>query len=78
MRCAQLLAVPGEARLRIVQDRSLSELSLDDAPEMEKLARRMNIVGRSGESPGAALRLEYLTQTARVRTIYDRIFPSPG
>ncbi len=64
-----------EARLRIVQDRSLSELSLDDAPEMEKLARRMAMVGKNGESPGAALRIEYLAQTQRVRTIYERMFP---
>ncbi|HEY3359851.1 MAG TPA: bifunctional [glutamate--ammonia ligase]-adenylyl-L-tyrosine phosphorylase/[glutamate--ammonia-ligase] adenylyltransferase [Polyangia bacterium] len=62
-----------ENRLRIVQDRSISELRSDPV-EIEKLARRMGYHDPSAAS-GARLLGDYLTHTGRVRELYRTFFP---
>jgi glutamate-ammonia-ligase adenylyltransferase len=62
-----------ENRLRIVQDRSISELRSDPL-EIDKLARRMGYHEPSGGS-GARLLADYLRHTGRVRDLYRTFFP---
>ena len=62
-----------ENRLRIVQDRSSSELRTDPG-EIDKLARRM---GYNEPQSGGGRRLldDYLIHTGRVRELYRTFFP---
>jgi glutamate-ammonia-ligase adenylyltransferase len=61
-----------ETRLRIVSDRSLSEIP--DAPEdREKLARRLGIEAKDGISAGERFLADYQRLTADVRTLFDTI-----
>jgi glutamate-ammonia-ligase adenylyltransferase len=64
-----------ENRLRIVQDRSISELR-DEPGVVEKLARRM---GYTEPQSGGGERLldDYLMHTGRVRDLYRTFFPVP-
>jgi glutamate-ammonia-ligase adenylyltransferase len=62
-----------ENRLRIVQDRSISELRSDPI-EMDKLARRMGYHEAGG---GARLLADYLRHTGQVRELYRDFFPAP-
>ena len=61
-----------ENRLRIVQDRSISELRSDPLA-IDKLARRMGYHEPSGG--GARLLADYLRHTGRVRELYRTLFP---
>jgi [glutamine synthetase] adenylyltransferase / [glutamine synthetase]-adenylyl-L-tyrosine phosphorylase len=62
-----------ENRLRIVQDRSISELRV--APgELDKLARRMGYT-EPHSAGGRRLLDDYLTHTGRVRDLYRTFFP---
>ena len=65
-----------ENRLRIVQDRSISELRAEPG-EVDKLARRM---GYSEPQSGGGRRLldDYLMHTGRVRDLYRTFFPVPN
>ena len=61
-----------EARLRIVTDRSLSEIP--NAPDdREKLARRLRIDPKDGLTAGENFLAEYQRLTADVRTLFDTI-----
>jgi glutamate-ammonia-ligase adenylyltransferase len=72
-----------ENRMRIVHDRSISQLG-DDPLELDKLARRLGYrqaAGGGGDpsvAVGARLLDEYRRHTARVRAIYARWLPAPG
>jgi glutamate-ammonia-ligase adenylyltransferase len=57
-----------ENRLRIVNDRSIQEIT-DQPRDLDKLARRL---GYHGESPGARLLSDYKTHAESVRAIYGR------
>jgi glutamate-ammonia-ligase adenylyltransferase len=65
-----------ENRLRIVHDRSGSELYADPPSELHKLARRMGYHAHDGP-PGERLLADYLAITGRVRAIYERVFARP-
>ncbi len=61
-----------EARLRIVTDRSLSELP--HSPEdRDKLARRLGFEPKAGLSAGEQFQVEYQRITSDVRTLFDTI-----
>jgi len=62
-----------ENRLRIVQDRSISEFRTNP-DELDKLARRMGYAEPHGGG-GVRLRDDYMMHTTRVREIYRRFFP---
>jgi [glutamine synthetase] adenylyltransferase / [glutamine synthetase]-adenylyl-L-tyrosine phosphorylase len=62
-----------ENRLRIVQDRSISELRADPG-EIDKLARRMGYNEPQGGG-GERLLDDYLRHTGRVRDLYRTFFP---
>lgn len=62
-----------ESRMRIVHDRSISELR-EDPVELDKLARRL---GLRGARAGAMLIEEYHAQTREIRRVYGRFLPVP-
>jgi glutamate-ammonia-ligase adenylyltransferase len=61
-----------ENRLRIVNDRSIQEIS-DVTRDLDKLARRL---GYHGEAPGGRLLADYRTHAEGVRAIYARYLPA--
>jgi [glutamine synthetase] adenylyltransferase / [glutamine synthetase]-adenylyl-L-tyrosine phosphorylase len=61
-----------ENRLRIVNDRSIAEIT-DLVRDVDKLARRC---GYHGESPGARLLGDYRAHTDSVRALYGRYLPA--
>jgi glutamate-ammonia-ligase adenylyltransferase len=61
-----------ENRLRIVNDRSIQEIT-DLSRDLDKLARRL---GYHGESPGARLLSDYRSHADSVRAIYARYLPA--
>jgi glutamate-ammonia-ligase adenylyltransferase len=62
-----------ENRLRIVQDRSLPEVTAHP-DELTKLARRLDY---RGDDAGARLLADYRAHTERIRGIYARYLPAP-
>ncbi|MDB4967997.1 MAG: glutamate-ammonia ligase adenylyltransferase [Myxococcales bacterium] len=61
-----------ENRIRIVQDRSIQQIT-DRADELTKLARRL---GYHGEDSGARLLADYRAHTERIRARYARHLPT--
>jgi glutamate-ammonia-ligase adenylyltransferase len=62
-----------ENRIRIVQDRSMQQLT-DRPDELTKLARRLDY---QGDDAGARLFADYRAHTERIRGIYSRYLPVP-